>query len=246
MKELDISFNTTAKHLKNIKSWLIAEEKTGNKGFFCNWNVIEQSFNNKKIGVILEENKVIGFITWFDRDRITTIEIAEIRPGFRRMGYGRKLAQALFDNLQKQGVTALTLHCQPAESEKVWKRMDFKRYPSVPDFGDYNSEKGKWLYKILIPFIKPTKSIKGKESIELWSVEPYQIERVSPEWKWHPKFKKGTRTLIKPIVFPAKRDWNIRWKNNDGLIIRDEKVKRFGKDEIDFTNFIIIEKLPLP
>ena len=78
----------------------------------------------------------------------------------------------------------------------------------------------------------------------LWSVEPYLVGKTLPAWKWHPKFKGRSRKLVKPIIFPAKSDWNIRWLIN-GDVKNENKVKRFLKTEIDFSNFIIIEELPL-
>ncbi|HEY4325936.1 MAG TPA: GNAT family N-acetyltransferase [Mucilaginibacter sp.] len=245
MKDVKVTFRPSAGQLNKIKVWLTEEWDVSGEGFCCNWGVIEDAFDNKKMGVISLAKKVIGFITWFDSERVTTIQITEIKLGFRRMGYGRILAEALFDMLYEKGVMILDLHCQPAKSEKAWKKLGFKQYPDVDDFNDYNSKDGKYLYKILVPFDKPTKSDKDKESIELWAVEPYETSRFLPEWKWYPKFEKGSRKLFKPIIFPAKRDWNIQWKK-DGSIIKNNKVKRFGKTDINFSDFIIIEQLPLP
>ncbi len=244
MKDIEVSFDPSNHQIGEIKAWLIEEDKGFKEGFFCNWNGSRASFEEKKIGIIILNEDVIGFITWFGSESVTTIDIAEIKPGFRRMGYGKVLAEALYNKLQKQGVKILELHCQPAKSEKIRKKSGFKDFPDVEGFEDYNSNKGKHLYKILIPFAKPTKSVKRKsESIELWAVGPHLTTRFSPQWIWHLKFEKGSRKLIKPIIFPAKYDWNILWKI-DSEIIQENKIKRFQKGNIDFSNFIIIEGLP--
>jgi len=243
IKTLKVEFRPSSTQLARIKAWLMEENNVLGEGFFCNWEVIQDSFDNKRICVLVLEKKEIGFITWFDRDKVNTIQITEIRSEFRRLGYGRYLVDALTERLAKRGSLVLELYCQPAKSEKAWKKLGFREYPKVEGFEAYNEKDGKHLYKILVPFLKPTKSKKDVVTIELWDVEPHQINKVSPLWKWHPKLKPGTRHLDKPIIFPSKRDWNIRWSEN-GTIIREEKVKYFGKPEdIDFMDFIIIEKL---
>jgi ribosomal protein S18 acetylase RimI-like enzyme len=241
---LKVDFKPSTDQLYQVKAWLIEEENTLSEGFFCNWRIIQDSFENQKICILLLGKKAIGFMTWFERDKVTTIQITEIRPGFRQLGYGRYLTNALTVKLAKQGFVVLELHCQPAKSEKAWKKLGFKQYPDVEGFTDYNISDGKHLYKILVPHLKPTKSKKEVATIELWNVEPYQIDKVSSLWKWHPKVNSHSSHLEKPLIFPAKRDWNIRWSEN-GIILREEKVKYFGKSaDIDFTNFIVIEKLP--
>jgi len=240
---LKVDFKPSTIQLGQIKVWLMEEDNTLGEGFFCNWGVIKDSFDNKKICTLLLGKKTIGFMTWFERDKVTTIQITEIRPGFRRMGYGRYLADVLTERLAKQGFLVLELHCQPAKSEKAWKKLGFREYPDVEGFQDYNDADGKHLYKILVRHLKPTKSKKEVATIELWDVEPHQTNKVSALWKWHPKVKPGKSHLDKPIIFPAKRDWNIRWSENS-VIIREDKVKYFGKPaNIDFMNFIIIEEL---
>lgn len=245
MQNIEVSFAPTGEQLNEIKEWLLIEEHGKPfAGFYCNWNSIEYSFGRNEIAVIFLEKAPIGFLTWFNNDRVTTIQITEIKPGFRRMGYGKTLLEAVAGKLQNAGVAVLDLHCQPATSKKAWKKLGFKNYPDVEDFSDFNHEEGNWLYKILVPFDKPTKSAANKESIELWSVEPYLASRTLPAWKWHPKFEGGSRKLVNPIIFPANADWNIRWLI-DGDAIKENKVKRFLKTEIAFSNFIIIEELPL-
>jgi GNAT superfamily N-acetyltransferase len=244
MNDLEIDFKPTKEHLNTIKAWLIEEREKSGEGFFCNWEVITDAFAKKTMVLIYKSKSPIGFLTWFDWGAVTTIQIAEIKPGLRRMGYGRLLAEFFFSKMTQQGVVALNLHCQPTKSEKVWKKLGFKEYPNVRDFEDFHDEDGKHLYKILVPHLKPSSPKENNERIELWSVEPYQTTNNPPLWQWYPKFEKNNRTLVKPIIFPGKRDWNIRW-TKEGKIMIDDKVKRFGKMEIDFCNFIIITQLPL-
>ena len=244
MKGLKVKFTPSQDDITEIENWLIAENKSLREGFYCNWSVIFESYKNKKLGVLLSEQKAIGFITWSERDKVTKIEIAEIKPELRKKGYGRYLVEQLFQKLLKRGVAVLDLHCQPAKSEAFWKRLGFVRFPDVKDFERENSEKGRYLYRIMIPHLKPTKSLLSKEAINLWRVEPVLATREPARWKWHPKFQKGTRKLMLPIIFPAKRDWQISWSKNDHSI-KNNKIKRFGSDCIDFGKFIIINELPV-
>ncbi|TCD03223.1 GNAT family N-acetyltransferase [Pedobacter psychroterrae] len=243
MKGLKIKYKPSQDDIDEIESWLVAEEQASHEGFYCNWSIILQSFEDKKAALLIVEEKAIGFITWFERDKVATIQIAEIKPEERKKGYGRYLAEHLFGKLLKKGFVVLDLHCQPARSEAVWKKLGFVRFTDTKGFESENSEEGRHLYRILIPSLKPTKALKLNETISLWDTEPY-LAGDQARWKWHPKFQNGSRELKLPIIFPAKRDWQISW-NKDGQVIKSEKIKYFRREGIDFSNYIIIEKLPL-
>ncbi len=238
-----ISFKPNSTHLEKIRAWLQDEEASHGTGFFCNWHIITDSFENQKMAVLLLKTTPIGFITWFEREKVTTIQIAEIRHGYRRMGYCRLLAEALFEKLLRKGKFVLELHCQPAASEKAWKKLGFARFPDVDGFARYNSEHGRHLYRILVPYLKPTQATNIKDQVELWSVEPHYVDKASPKWRWKVKFDGTSDRLEKPIIFPAKKDWNIR-RTRNGVILKDDKVKYFDRyEDIDFGDFIIIEKI---
>jgi FR47-like protein len=243
MGHLKVTFKPNINHIEEIKAWLIEEEQYSGTGFYCNWESIYHSFENKKIAVLIRNKSAVGFMTWFDREKVTTIQIAEINSACRRMGYAKFLTKVVSDKLCKRGACVLELHCQPASSEKVWKKLGFLRFPDVDGFKGHNSEHGRRLYKILIPHLKPTKSILLDDFIELWPVEPHLAQKVPSGWCWKIRFIKHSSYLSNPIIFPAKRDWNLRRTNNDN-ILNDDKVKYFQRgDEIDFGDFIIIERL---
>ena len=244
MSIIKVTFKPTSNQIEEIKDWLIDEEKKYKEGFFCNWDSIQHSFDDAKIAVLTCNKNSIGFITWFEWEKVTRIQIAEIRPGYRQKGLGKFLSEKLFERLSKRGFIVLDLHCQPSSSEKVWKKLGFKRFPEAKDFERENSASGRHLYKILVPHLKPTKSLALKESIELWYEEPHLARTEHAQLKWHPKFQKGTRNLIQPIIHPAKRDWQISW-NRLEEIPKTDKIKYFSRNEIDFGNFIIISTLPL-
>lgn len=45
----EINTNPTKENLNKIKTWLIDENRKSKQGFYCNWNVIEKSFEKKRI-----------------------------------------------------------------------------------------------------------------------------------------------------------------------------------------------------
>ncbi|WP_443946010.1 hypothetical protein ACJVDH_02570 [Pedobacter sp. AW1-32] len=244
MKGCKLHFKITLDQLDEIRSWLVEEEKASGEGFLCNWSSIAQSYQDKKLGILTMNKQAIGFITWFEWEKVARIQLAEIRLGYRRNGYGKYIAEELFFRLERIGIKVVDLHCQPASSEKIWKRLGFKRFPEVKDFERENSTKGRYLYKILVPHLKPTRYRASREAVKLWYSEPHIVRIRAADLIWHPKFEKGTRNLIKPIIHPAKRDWQISW---DKLteISRTDKIKYFSRNEIDFGNFIFINTLPL-
>ena len=78
IETLKVDFKPSTAQLGQIKAWLIAEDHTLGEGFFCNWGVIEDPFDNKRICTLLLGKKAVGFITWFERDKVTTIQISNI------------------------------------------------------------------------------------------------------------------------------------------------------------------------
>jgi hypothetical protein len=83
LSEYTISLRSTLRMILEIKSWLIEEyDKTG-EGFYCNWRVIQSSFNDKELVTINFNKRPIGFACWSIAKKIAVIEILEIEPQFR-------------------------------------------------------------------------------------------------------------------------------------------------------------------
>ena len=244
MQNVKVSFEPTTDQMATIKEWLfIEDEKKKFDGFYCNWNSIEYSWERNEIAIILNNEVPIGFITWWLSDKVAKIQIAEIKPGFRKKGYGRLLTETTLNRLKGHGIMVSYLHCQPAKSENTWTKIGFSRFPDVPSFKHYNNgEEGRHLYRILVPHLEINELVKTDEQIQLWSVERYEADKYAPQWEWQLSFDKGSRRLVKPIIFPANCKWNIRWVRNNETIKSDE-IKYFSKQEIAFNNFVIIEEM---
>ena len=140
MKGCKIYFKPIQQHIDEIKDWLMEEDKVSGTGFFCNWSSITESFSAGKLAVLVYKQKAIGFMSWFEWEKVARLQLAEIKPANRKQGFGRYLAEALFAKLLRKGFAVLDLHCQPAASEKVWKRLGFMRFPEAADFQRENDE----------------------------------------------------------------------------------------------------------
>ncbi|MBD1365363.1 GNAT family N-acetyltransferase [Mucilaginibacter sp. ZT4R22] len=242
MDELKLIFDPTKEHLAQIESWLIEEDMNNKNGFYCTWIIIVDYFEKNRIGVLLLNDWAIGFITWSESTKMARIEIAEVHPGHRKKSYGGFMLKSLVEALKPKGIAVLDLHCQPASSEKVWKKLGFKKFPDVPGFDKENSLKDPHLYRIIVAHLKPAKAPTSKNLLILWSVEPYQADREQPRWVWDVTFHPNSSRLTFPIIIPAKRDWNLRWAI-DGKTVTENKIKKFGQNEIDFGDFLVIESL---
>jgi GNAT superfamily N-acetyltransferase len=237
--KIKISFKPKLDQLNEIEKWLIDERNSTGNGFYCNWNIIKSSYDEKKLAIISEDNRAVGFITWsYYVEFIATIEITEIKPTHRNRGLGKQLVSKLTQRLISKNFYVIKLQCSPSSSEPIWRHLGFTDFPKHDNWNRGNKE----LFKILVPHLEIQKNITC-EYIELWNDEPYCTQKVNSTWKWNLSFKDGTRELEKPIIQPCHYDWRIRWANNN-LIFKDEKVKRFGQDKIDFGGFLIIQKMP--
>lgn len=156
-----------------------------------------------------------------------------IKYSSRDKGFGSRFLNDFIDFAIKIGVFVVMLFCSPTSSERFWKKMEFIKFPE--NCVNHNLS----YYKILINHLEPKSCVDTSNKIELWDVEPHQINKSIPKWKWC--FDKNIEL---PIFHPSNGDWNIRLTKN-GVIIKDEKVKYFNRKDGIFDNcpFIFIQKL---
>jgi GNAT superfamily N-acetyltransferase len=123
--------NPTKFQLESIIKWLKKEhleELDGESGFYCNRDIIRESFRETEIKCLVQGRITIGFSTFRLRQTYSAIDIFEIRPGFRNKGLGRFLATNMINMLFTAGVPYITLKCVPRESEPFWKGLGFVDY----------------------------------------------------------------------------------------------------------------------
>lgn len=93
------------------------------RGFRCNWNSVRRTWSEgtATVHVLMVEGEPIGFLDGKD--------ILEIRPDFRKHGYGRLLAQFMLDRFRDEGRSVLEIEIAPRSAEPFWRRMGFSVVP---------------------------------------------------------------------------------------------------------------------
>lgn len=179
-------------------------------------------------------DKIIGFLVFSPGEIYIQIDIFEIQRKYRRKGYGKTFYKLASEAFKDQKFKAVKLFCEPVESERFWRSLGFVKFPERG-----YSESDLTFYKPLIPHTETTNSPNDLNKLELWDVEPFQKDRVSPCWSWNIENNK----LTNPIIHPCNVNWNLRWTKN-GEIVRNDKVKYFSRDNpIDFDPFMYVEEL---
>lgn len=236
-----LQINPSKLQLNQLKEWLINEhnESDEHKGFYCNWKSIQRSFEDKELVVLLSNDDPIGFATLiYTSEHTSEIQLFEIKPTFRGQGAATWFSIKLFDFFIKKKIYAVSLQCKPEESEAFWKKVGFIDMPEGIKFFA-----GTHLYKLLIPTLKPVLRSMHSTYVEVWNNEPFIARNEPSKWKWLPDINMETGIFKLPIIHPCRSDWRIRAIQNGDIII-DDKIKRFGNLEIDYGNFLIIEEFP--
>lgn len=240
-----ISFSPTKMKFEEVEAWLMIEYNKKREGFYCNWEIIKSFYEDNQLAIASKGNKAIGFITWrFIGGKTVRIEIAEVKPTFRKKGVGKFLVNEFFKFAKEKGAVVCDLQCSPETSEPFWKRLGFVEFTDPLENLRFSYDSDKKLYMVLVESLITAKQLTNKEIIELWNDEPYRTTNSAPTYIWNLEFAEGTRRLLKPIIQPAHYEWRIRW-TIDGKVIVDDKIKRFAQEDIDFGTFIIIKELPI-
>ena len=228
---MKLNINPTFKQLAEIKFWLVEEKKNFNEGFYCNWNIIQNSFNENKLFVLEFDTKIVGFITWTNHEgKYVDIDIMEINRRFRKRGFGRILYKKTEEFFAEHNYIAIKLFCAPENSESFWKKMEFIKFP----YRGY-SESELIYYKPLINTKELSVNKFLANKIELWDVEPYELKEQEPKWTWE------IYNNNYPILQPCNPNWNLRLTKN-GQIIKEGKIKYFDREkEIEFGPFLYLK-----
>ncbi len=233
---LKVLFEPTLQHLNEIKKWLQKEDRSSNEGFFCQMDIIENSFQKNRLIVVTKDDVAVGFLTFYYSDYIVNIEIAEVKPSERKKGISKLLLQGSFDRFVKDGVFVAQLFCAPASSEKIWKRMGFINFTN-----GIIREPRIYLYKILVETTELYKQENVAELIELWDSEDYGNE-IPPMWRWEIVRQEKSNKLVKPIIHPCSDKWSVA--HRIGSEIREKRImKYFDEGKHDGGHFLIVTEL---
>ncbi|OJV54282.1 MAG: hypothetical protein BGO31_13105 [Bacteroidetes bacterium 43-16] len=137
----------------------------------------------------------------------------------------------LEEYFRSEGFIAITLFCDPVESEAFWVKMGFTKFP-FPYYAGSELSYYKPLQNVCV-----TTNDKPKDRLELWDVEPYQIDNSQPIWTWE------VNENMPAILSPSYADWHLRL-TIDGMIVKEDKVKYFNEDiESIIGPFLYLENL---
>ncbi len=200
---LNVLYSPKSHHLNEIREWLQKEDRSFNEGFFCQMDIIENSFQKNRLIVVTKDDVAVGFLTFYFSDYIVNIEIAEVKPSERKKGIGKFLLQGSFDGFIEDGVFVAQLFCAPASSEKIWKRMGFNNFPN-----GIIREPRIYLYKILVETTELYIQEEVAELIELWDSEDYGNE-IPSMWRWEIVRQEKSNKLVKPIIHPCSDKWSV-------------------------------------
>ncbi len=228
MEQFKIKFELSNEEFRELEDWLktdLLNSKSG-RGFYNNWDMILRANDGQEIAVIKDKDIIIGFSIWNEGDICISIDLFEIKKEYRKSGIGKYF----FDELSKKFIhddyLVIKLFCEPQESEEFWKKMDFRKTP------DTASTHQLAYYKPLIQINELQRSVDHNNKLELWDLEPFEVQNSKPRWTW-------SISDELPILHPCNDDWNIRL-TIDGEIVRESKIKWFSRTGVTFNSFIYI------
>ncbi len=127
---MKVSFNLDDKQLIEIEGWLLKERSQTGEGFYCNWQIIKKSFSNNEMATISKNSKTVGFVIWNNNaDFLVTIDIAEIKPRYRKKVLGGELILSIINYLISLKIYLIDVECVPGSSEPFWRHMGFTDFP---------------------------------------------------------------------------------------------------------------------
>lgn len=237
-----ISHKPSINQLEQIKEWLKEEDEKFNSGFYCNWNIISDSFYKKSLIIISVDAKVIGFCTYkVTGKRLVTIEIFSITCQYRSLGFGKLFYYQIENTFGKTGFYIITLQCAPAKSEKFWKSNKFIEYPK----DEIWESKNKHLYKIIVRTLEKRRNntqLTNRPVLSIWANEyDFQINTLST-WSWIIRFEKKTNKLLLPIITPINYEWYISFRHNEKLYMAGS-IKRCLNSNSDCYGFLIVNEI---
>lgn len=231
--ELQIIIEPSQSDLSKIEEWLKIEFEEEDEGFYHNWLSIKESPSKNEIIVLSKNNYPIGFVTYYGHEKHIKIGIFAIEPKYRRKGYGKVFYEKIAEHFKKENYVAIKLFCRPSTSESFWKKVGFIKYPDLKDGVEPLT-----YYKPIIK-TQPLSNANSDRKLELWNLEPSQLNNNPPKWTWD--LNTDYEEVILPIIHPCRKHWNLRWTENGKTIFNDQ-VKYFehaGKS-IYFHPFLYI------
>lgn len=230
--------------LEQITTWLREESENHGTGFYCNISIINKAFKDREAFCITVNNVAIGFCIFTIHGFTATIDIAEICPAYRGTGAGRFLVENSLKALASRRVQVVDLQCEPKKSENFWRHMRFTSIPERVDGHSYSKyNKPITLFRPLCEVQEEVILSHSANVIELFDCEPWECRNRLPKWIWPALTSDDSKTLIKPIIHPANRQWQLALRIGD-IIVKADKVKNFCNDSARWGSYVILTELP--
>lgn len=234
MDNVIINYQPSKSELNKLERWLSKEYQIYGTGFYKNWEVIEDAFENKELVLLNRLDDVIGFVAWGKDNVFSEIKLMEIRKDCRGFGYGKYFYNGIEKLLSSRNMTVIKLHCNPRTSQHFWRKMNFKQFHKGKEYAISDLT----FYKPLIEVKELAKNI-SKNRLELWDLNRPIVDGKPPKWIWN---LDEDEKLKKPILHPCSREWKIRLFKN-GEKVREDTVQYLTKrgNELYFRDFLFID-----
>ncbi len=231
MEKVNIEFSPSREQLRQLKSWLQHEHRKTGTGFWCNWEIIESSWENNELVCSLTEGEASALCAWRQSGIFSVLDIVTVRPNLRREGVGRHLVKATLMRLRSHGAIVCNIQCQPRNSEPFWRKLGFTSELVMPQPGHASSPYPK--IELAKPLVsrRPVSFERDQNDgiLQLWNSIPREAE-ASPVWKqWNLGAPiNGKWALQDPIIHYCNRDWRIHLQRGDEVLY-DGNAKNFLK-----------------
>ena len=117
----------TDSDLTKVLQWAEEDERNGYDSFFCNRGVIQSCHEDGEVYSLADQTTDLP-IAYLPPGRPEPSPMA-VKADRRRQGYGSALSQYMLDLWrQKDGASAIDLHCEPPQAIEFWERMGFTGY----------------------------------------------------------------------------------------------------------------------
>jgi GNAT superfamily N-acetyltransferase len=234
---MSLSVNPSKQHLKQIKAWLVKDKQNKKHSFICNWDIIEDCFNNNRLLCELHNDLPVAFFSWSVDRSVVTDPILVVSANMRKQGIGSKFMNSVELYLRdKEGILAIQLECNPNSNVGFWCKQGFVNFP--PEHPIIKTGRIH-VYKTLTSASPDGSSFVMPAYVHLWNKDiDYAPETESADVNI--KVLLNDALLANdPVIAPASGDWKVRISVGTENPIEGE-VKHVIPAEYRTLNFITI------
>ena len=210
----------TKSDFRQILAWLKNEQEAEGEGFYCNRNIIEDCFEDRRMVCGRLDGLPITFLTWSKGRRAVEILIMATLPGGRGTGLGSAFVRSVLPHLRDElGILVVELECTPPRSESFWRNHNFIDFPP----GRKSWRSGIQLYKSLLGDPSPVPGPTAE--LEIWHRPSYEVANGEPADEKALLVLDGVGKINQQVVILAEPDWKARVAIL-GAVPREGKVKQ--------------------